>query len=106
MKLNDGMCGETRVLSEEAVAEMRTDRASHLPGNDGRGYGLGLAITLPEDDSDPVFFSHSGAYGTKAWYDTERGYGAFFTLQIFPFADVDPFSELLPLVEAAIDNPI
>jgi CubicO group peptidase (beta-lactamase class C family) len=106
MKLNDGICGEVAVLSEDAVMEMRTDRASHLPGNDGRGYGLGLAIMLPEDDSDPTIFHHGGMYGTQAWYDTERGYGAFLTLQIFPSAEgVDLSSELRPLVEAAIDNP-
>jgi CubicO group peptidase (beta-lactamase class C family) len=82
MHLRGGLCGETRVLSEESVARMQVDRILEAyEGTTGvsimAGYGMGWWI----DRTNPGVFIDPGAYGAVAWLDLARGYGAFIALE-------------------------
>ena len=111
LHLNDGLCGDNRVLSPEGVAFMRFDRATPTgsipPGNSG--YGMGWWIPPPKPGAtEPTLFVDPGAFGALAWIDTERGYGALLAVQSSTLAEGSIGSgygsaELIPLVEAAYD---
>lgn len=58
-----GVAGERRLLTEDAVQLMTTNRIPHLKG---RRYGYGWVVA--EDGS----FSHTGSDGTMVWCDPER----------------------------------
>ena len=100
MHLNDGMCGEERVLSKAAVAEMRIDRGSAVGGP---AYGLGWWITLPGDGGEATLFNDPGVSGTFAWIDLDRGYGGYLALETNAGHGFTLHSRIRPLIEAAID---
>lgn len=83
MHLRGGLCGETEVLSEEAVARMQADRILEVyEGSTGisgsmAGYGLGWWI----DRTNAGVFTDPGAYGSVAWLDLPRGYGGFIAIE-------------------------
>ncbi len=83
MHLRGGLCGEARVLSEEAVDRMQVDRILEVyEGSTGNpspleGYGLGWWV----DRANPGVFVDPGAYGAITWLDAPRGYAAFIALE-------------------------
>lgn len=106
MHLNDGMCGEKRIMSPEAAVAMREDRAAAL----GQNYGLGWWIDVPDDGSEPTLFYDPGFFGAIAWIDTARGIGGFVTVDeyLLPGSGDSPVSvvrkELIDLVAAEVDR--
>jgi len=111
LHLNEGRCGDTQVLSAEAVAFMQRDRAwatGSVPP-DAAGYGMGWWIAPPDDSAAaPTLFRDPGAFGALSWIDTERGIGGFIAIQSTTFADGSTgsgygASELIPLLQAAYD---
>lgn len=113
--LNEGRCGDTQVLSPEAIEFMRIDRGSAVGSRefefDGvpteQGYGMGWWVE-PRDESEPYLFIDPGLYGSVSWLDIDRGIGGLVLLSDYTI----PYSgdgsamvtdELIPLVEAAID---
>ncbi len=114
--LNDGRCGDTQVLSPEAIEFMRIDRGSAVgsreftfgDGPSGQGYGLGWWI-VPRDESEPYLFIDPGLYGSVAWLDTDRGIGGLVLLSDYTSPHSNDGSamvtgELIGLVEAALDS--
>lgn len=120
--LHDGVCGDTQVLSEDAITAARVDRGSPLGSLEHRlefpraeefaalGYGLGFWIKPPDDGGEPSLFLGIGAYGSYIWYDTVRGYAGSILL-----ADYPPNTEvinsvllienqLIPMIEEIIDS--
>ncbi len=78
MHLRDGRCGDTQVVSPDAVAEMQADRIGDVYGGsaDGSGYGLGWWINRTTGRrSDP------GAYGAYPWLDPASGHGAYLVVE-------------------------
>lgn len=82
MHLRDGRCGDTRVLSAEAVERMRQDRIGEV--YDGTtidptlaGYGFGWWV----DRQNEGVVADGGAYGAMPWLDVPRGYGAMIILE-------------------------
>jgi CubicO group peptidase (beta-lactamase class C family) len=93
----DGKCGDARVLSEAAVEKMQVDRAVAYGGTEDQmrlllsgadaalvdqavtlsGYGLGWWVLRDE----PGVFFDPGAFGSNAFLDLPRGYGAFFAIE-------------------------
>ena len=105
MMLDGGRCGSTQVLSEESLAMMREDRGGSL----GTPYGMGWWITNPEDGSAPTLFRDPGAFGAISWLDTEREYAGYLAVDDYTRVDsaapiVLTLTELIPLIEAAIDQ--
>jgi CubicO group peptidase (beta-lactamase class C family) len=79
MHLRDGMCGDTRVLSSEALDRMHSDRileAYDGSASPGSGYGMGWWI-----DRVNGRISDGGAYGSVPWLDLEDGYGAYLVVE-------------------------
>jgi len=82
MHLRGGLCGENRVLSEAAVRQLHADRIAEAYGGSTQwpqnpGYGMGWWI----DRGDPPVLTDPGAYGSTAWLDEARGYGAFLVIE-------------------------
>lgn len=82
MHLNDGMCGDTQVMSAEGITRSRTDRlgpayggTTGAPGIDG--YGMGWWV----DTGRTGWATDPGAYGTVPWIDSEAGYAAVILLE-------------------------
>ncbi len=95
MLLCDGELDGKRILTAEAVKQMRTIVTSDLvtgftPGN---GWGIGCCVVRePQGVSAalaPGSFGHGGAYGTQAWIDptNERIYILMTQRANFPNAD-------------------
>ena len=111
MHLNDGMCGENRVLTKSAVEFMRVDRGSAIGSVEqtGQGYGLGWSIEPPAEGEEATLFYDNGLFGTTVWIDTARGYGVFLSLQHIA-VDVegdgrdDVKTIIQPLIESEIDR--
>lgn len=110
MHLNEGRCGDTQVLSADATAFMRIDRGSSTGSREGLfglGYGMGWWV-VPRDESEPYLYIDPGAFGSISWMDTDRdyaGYVAFedYTQQFAVEGIGVVFTEIIPLVEAALD---
>lgn len=82
MHLNDGMCGETQVMSAEGITRSRTDRLGPAYGGSTgapglQGYGMGWWV----DTDRSGWATDPGAYGTVPWVDTEAGYAAVILLE-------------------------
>lgn len=86
MHLRGGKCGDTSVLSADAVATMQKDRVAAYGGTPSTGaaatgtsiftgYGLGWWIS-EQMIADP------GAYGAFPFLDLKRGYGAIIMLEV------------------------
>lgn len=82
MHLRKGLCDDQRVLSEAAVERMQQDRI--LQAYNGStfvptmaGYGLGWWI----DRDEPGVFTDFGLYGSDAWLDAPRTYGAIILVE-------------------------
>lgn len=108
MHLNDGACGDNQVLSKEAVEFMRIDRSPGTANGEGGGYGMGWWVRPTEEGVEPTMFDDGGAFGALSRIDTDRqyaGYVAFedYTLTIASEGPAMVRSELIPLIEAALD---
>ena len=78
MHLQEGMCGDTRVLSVESLERMHSDRIMEAYGADvgGSGYGMGWWV-----DQENGRITDGGLYGTVPWLDLEDGYGAYLVVE-------------------------
>ena len=127
MHLNGGMCGDNRVMSEESVLDMQTDRAIAAGKDPGvlvfgsavhsisTGYGLGWWILLPEDGSAPAKFMDPGAFGSLVMIDTELNYGIYVQLEDYrtppdghaiESATEDFLLRTIPVVDAIFTGPV
>lgn len=105
MHLNDGMCGDNRVMSAEAVAAMREDRGGPL----GTPYGMGWWIISNDDGSAPTVFYDPGLFGAISWIDIEREIGGFLTVDEYGLGGSATsvglvLSELMDLVAGEVDR--
>ena len=123
MQLRGGVCGDERVLSEESVRRMQTDRVVATYGADmsstfgggvgaaeeddeeagGRrtlgGYGLGWWIGA----DDAGYVEDAGAFGAVPWLDLDRGYGAYLIVEATARQGRSLAGELQPVIEEQID---
>lgn len=79
MHLRGGTCGETQVLSQEALDTMHADRiAAVYDGNASprAGYGMGWWV-----DRQTGRISDPGAWGAVPWLDLDDGYGAYLVIE-------------------------
>lgn len=78
MHLEGGRCGDTQVLSVEALGEMYTDGLAAWGGSTytGGGYGMGWWI-----DRETGRLTDPGAYGAVPWLDLDDGYGAYLVIE-------------------------
>jgi CubicO group peptidase (beta-lactamase class C family) len=101
MHLRGGLCGNTRVLSEKAVARMQEDRIlQKYGGTTGSaelpGYGMGWWI----DRTNTGVFADPGAYGAFPWLDLSRDYAAFLVIE----AGADVGAKLFTAVKPTLDD--
>ncbi len=101
--LNGGYCGETQILSEAALAEMRVDRGG-VVAKDPVPYGMGWWI----DTDNPGVYTDPGAFGSVSFLDVERGFGGYIAIDDYTRVDVDAPARLvrkdiIPLLQAAFD---
>ena len=101
--LNGGYCGETQILSEAALAEMRVDRGG-VVAKDPVPYGMGWWI----DTDNPGVYNDPGAFGSVSFLDVERGFGGYIAIDDYTRVDVDAPARLvrkdiIPLLQAAFD---
>jgi CubicO group peptidase (beta-lactamase class C family) len=104
MHLRDGKCGDTQVLSSDAVARMRRDRVAAYGGDVSGGDssspydGYGLGWWLGEDlAADP------GAYGSYPYLDLKRNYGAVIFIEVSSAVGGKLAVEVKPALDAIID---
>jgi CubicO group peptidase (beta-lactamase class C family) len=100
MHLRDGMCGDTRVLSSEALDRMHSDRileAYEGTTFTGGGYGMGWWV-----DRNSGRISDGGAYGSVPWLDLEDGYGAYLVVEADSVTGNRLADQLYDVVDAAV----
>jgi CubicO group peptidase (beta-lactamase class C family) len=102
LHLNDGVCGDHRVLSPEAVAFMRKERSPEV------GYGMGWWIETPKAGGKVYLYEDPGFYGSISWIDVERGYGGVVFFEEYTGAAGSVGTggvsdQLIPIIEEAID---
>ena len=101
--LNGGYCGETQILSEAALAEMRVDRGG-VVAEDPVPYGMGWWI----DTDNPGVYDDPGAFGSVSFLDVERGFGGYVAIDDYTRIDADAPARLvrrdiIPLLQSAFD---
>ncbi len=106
LHLNDGMCGENRILSPESVASMRRPLTQNPA--DGSGYGMGWWLEPREGEGPVTLFTDAGFYGSISWIDTSRRYAGVVFFEDYTGVQGSVGSggardELIPIIEAAID---
>ena len=102
--LNGGFCGETRVLSEAALAAMRADRGG-VVAEDPVPYGMGWWIS----EDNPGVYDDPGAFGTISFLDVERGLAGYVAIDDYTSTDAGAPVALvrqtvIPLLQAAYDS--
>ncbi len=101
MHLRDGMCGDTKVLSPEALDTMHSDRLATAYDGDAwsetTGYGMGWWVDRPSGR-----ISDGGAYGSVPWLDLDDGYGAFLVIEATSQLGNELADQLYEPVDAAI----
>ena len=102
--LNGGYCGDTQVLSEEAIASMQLDRGGVVATN-ATPYGMGWWIR-PEN---PGVFTDPGAFGAVSFIDVNRGIGGYMAIDQYDNAAdsrAPPaffIGQAIPAIQAAWD---
>lgn len=106
LHLDEGVCGDTQVLSSESLAFMREERTL----NDGEewGYGLGWWSIPPKENASIYLYVDPGLYGSISWIDIERDYAGVVLFEEYTFVDARKGSQgvinqMIPIIEAAID---
>lgn len=100
MHLNGGRCGDAQPVPAELIERSHRDRLAEVGVTLGadRGYGLGWWVDLDDRSvSDP------GAYGTYAWINPERGYGAYLVLEANSERAGNLFDQIQPELVRALD---
>ena len=100
MHLRDGRCGDTRVMSADAVERMHADRIAEVYGGSapgGRGYGMGWWI-----DRESGRIDDNGAFGTVPWLDVDQGFGAYLVIEADVFTGLELAGSLYDLVEDGV----
>lgn len=111
MHLRDGRCGDTQVLSPEALDTMHADRIGPTYGGDAvaggaaaaatedaaQGYGMGWWV-----DRSTGVIRDPGAYGAVPWLDLDAGYGAYLVIEGTSVQGVLLSEELRPLIAEAV----
>jgi len=108
MILHKGMFNDTRILSENSVAEMQVDRISpdvkigYSPVSmNSIGYGYGEWVVKPDGKS----VTSPGLFGSIPWVDNDRGYCAFLMTFYIKKRDAEQrFRELKQLVDGVVDG--
>jgi CubicO group peptidase (beta-lactamase class C family) len=110
LHIREGMCGDNRILSPEAVSFMQVNRKAGLPATpsfaESRSYGMGW---WGRDELPGVFYD-SGAYGSVVWIDTKRMIGGFVAVEDLPLTGDFAKSwdlvlnEIIPLVGELVDE--
>lgn len=108
LHLNDGLCGDNRVLSAQGVEFMRLARTEAGGGSGSRGYGMGWWIVPAEEGGSVYLYVDPGFYGSVSWIDIERGYAGAVFFEEYGGTSGQIGSggvtrELIPLIEQAID---
>lgn len=102
MHLRGGTCGDTRVLSEKAVATMQQNRIAKYGGSTGNptlpGYGLGWWVS---EETDVV--ADPGAYGAYPYIDQKRGYAAFIAIEVSAEVGAKLVATVKPTLDAIFD---
>jgi CubicO group peptidase (beta-lactamase class C family) len=107
LHIRDGMCGDHRVLSPDAVMFMQVNRIEGLinPIFPGRAYGMGWwgREQLPNVVYD------SGIYGAIVWIDTQRMVGGFVAIDDYSKQSTGDswaliLDEIIPLVGQIVDD--
>lgn len=101
--LNGGLCGETRVLSDTALDEMRVDRGGVVEKNPAP-YGMGWWIST----DNPGVYDDPGAFGSISFIDIKRGFAGYVAIDDYTRRDADApvrlvRQEIIPLLQAAFD---
>lgn len=120
MHLRGGKCDSTQVLSEAAVSKMQEDRILSYGGSTAlqmseivsgadattreqalrfAGYGMGWWV----DRVEPGVVIDPGAYGSDAWLDVPRGYGAFIAIEGNVTLGAELLGAVVPVAGAAFD---
>jgi len=74
LHLTGGLQAGRSVLSEEALAAIRTPLAQNPRGTPfGSDYGLGVYLDRSTPEGSLAIASHGGAFGTLPWVDLDRG---------------------------------
>jgi CubicO group peptidase (beta-lactamase class C family) len=118
MHLNGGLCDGTRVLSEAAVTRMQQDRVAQYGGSTEQqmrlilagadpgtleyalelsGYGMGWWVNRTRAGR----FFDPGAFGSQAWLNLTRGYGAFIAIEGNVVLGAELSAMIEPVAEAA-----
>jgi CubicO group peptidase (beta-lactamase class C family) len=101
MHLRGGVCGDTQVLSPEALALMHADRIAAEYGGNGftpdRGYGMGWWV-----QRDTGRIDDPGAYGAFPWLDLDDGYGAYLVVESQSVIGAEIAAELAEVVHDAM----
>jgi CubicO group peptidase (beta-lactamase class C family) len=99
MHLRGGLCGDHRVLSEEAVRRMRVDRVGEVyQGSASYGFGWWVDPNVDSLVSDP------GAYGAFPWIDGNRDYGGFLVVEANSGIGAQLFGRVYPIVNEVLDT--
>ena len=99
MHLDGGRCGDTQVLSPDALTQMYTDSLAPFGGVTitGGGYGMGWWI-----DRTSGLLTDPGAYGSVPWLDLEDGYGAYLVIEADSGTGTELAGRLFDPVEDAV----
>jgi len=102
--LNGGFCGDTQVLSEDAIASMQVDRGGVVATN-ATPYGMGWWIR----SDNPGVFTDPGAFGAVSFIDVNRGIGGYMAIDEYGDAadsGAPPgffIGQAIPAIQAAWD---
>ncbi len=104
--VEDGVCGQNRVLSPEGLAFMREERTPATA--DDWGYGMGWWTIPPKENGSIYLYVDPGLYGSVSWIDVDRGYGGVvlfeeYTAQEARRGSQGVINQMIPLIEQAID---
>lgn len=102
MHLRGGMCGDTQVLSQDALDRMHADRIGEVYGGDARagtGYGMGWWVDRATGRIDDP-----GAYGAVPWLDLEDGYGAYLVIEQDSTTGYLLASQLFDVIDEAVNS--
>lgn len=105
LHLNEGVCGDNRVMSSDSLAFMRRLTTQF---DEGRGYGMGWWSEAPASGEEVTLFTDGGAWGSLSWIDTERNYAGVVFFEEYTMTEASKGSagardQLIPIIQGAID---